>query len=44
MTFVDDVLQGRAAIGGFGSYDDMWQDSEEDLGEIHDFVRLLRPE
>lgn len=44
MTLIDDVLQGRATIDDFGSYNDTWQASEENLGEFHDFVGLLWPE
>ncbi|MGW4272415.1 hypothetical protein ACWEGQ_08630 [Streptomyces seoulensis] len=44
MTFIDDVLQGRASIDDFDSCNDTWQDSEEDLGDFHDYAGLLWPE
>ncbi|GAA5043712.1 Rossmann-fold NAD(P)-binding domain-containing protein [Streptomyces similanensis] len=44
MTFIDDVLEGRATIDDFDSCNDTWQDSEDDLGEFHDFAGLLWPE
>ncbi|WBO61393.1 hypothetical protein [Streptomyces camelliae] len=44
MTFIDDVLQGRATIDDFDSYGEAWHNAEEDLGEFHDYVGLLWPE
>ncbi|MEW2163366.1 hypothetical protein AB0912_10250 [Streptomyces sp. NPDC007084] len=44
MTFIDDVLQGRASVDDFDSYLEAWNDSAEDLGEFHDYAGLLWPE
>ncbi|MFF8595283.1 hypothetical protein ACF061_28360 [Streptomyces sp. NPDC015220] len=44
MTFVDDVLNGRATLDDLDTYGDAWNDSERDLGEFHDFLGLLWPE
>jgi hypothetical protein len=44
MNFIDDVLQGRATIDDFDAYSEAWNDSEEDLGEFHDYAGMLWPE
>ncbi|MER8032962.1 hypothetical protein ABTZ78_28820 [Streptomyces bauhiniae] len=44
MTFVDDVLSGRATLDDFDTYSDAWNEAEADLGEFHDFLGLLWPE
>lgn len=44
MTFIDDVLRGRATIDDFDALAEAWNDSAEDPGEFHDYAGLLWPE
>ncbi|MEV0850634.1 hypothetical protein AB0J21_33115 [Streptomyces sp. NPDC049954] len=44
MTFVDDVLRGRATLADFDAHSEAWNDSAQDLGAFHDYAGLLWPE
>ncbi|MFI6404524.1 hypothetical protein [Streptomyces sp. NPDC050548] len=44
MTFVEDVLSGRASLDDVDAYRDEWDEAEGDGVEYHDFLGLLWPE
>jgi len=44
MTFVEDVLSGRASVEDIDAYRDIWNASDDGSGEYHEFLGLLWPE
>ncbi|WP_330290336.1 hypothetical protein [Streptomyces sp. NBC_00576] len=44
MTFVEDVLNGRASLDDIGTYRDEWDESGDDGVDYHTFLGLLWPE
>jgi len=44
VTFVEDVLNGRASLDDVDAYRDKWDEAEGDGVEYHDFLGLLWPE
>ncbi|WP_327112797.1 hypothetical protein OG206_05535 [Streptomyces sp. NBC_01341] len=44
MTFVEDVLNGRASLDDIDTYRDEWDESGDDGVDYHTFLGLLWPE